>query len=287
MDWTMTLAWTGLAFFWVHTILMAAHAHMEGRSLRGRTRIWSQAGLYKGRVIRGDGPQGRLAVHQVEQTGRSRGDSYIHFHDRCYTSIWDGGAIELEDGEIVELQPHGYAEVWIPPSDQRRYAGTISGVPLDSAYEAARKARGYVRVLEHAVVPGDRVWVYDVATPGETRRDAADATSRHVGIRLSTVQRAVLATFDPRPWLRRRAWLASLAACGIVAAAVAVTVPIFAWEPFGFEAKLGALGAVIVFNLQQLALKWVRDATREPFHCHVRGRWPVSAKVVRTPVQGA
>lgn len=67
--------------------------------------------------------------------------------------------------------------------------------------------------------------------------------------------------------------MARLAAFGIVASAAAVTAPMFLWEPFGLEAKLGALGAVVVFNLQQLVLKLVRDYTREPAECHVRGCW--------------
>ncbi len=273
MDWTTPLAWMGLGFFWVHTLLMAAHAGAQGAALGRRLRVWASGGLRRARVVEGAGVGRQLAVHRVEQTGRSKGDPKIHFHDRAYHSELEGGALELEDGVVAKLPAGGPVEVWIDPTSQRARADVFGESEFESAHALARKARGFSRVLEHPVCDGDEVWFYGVGEDGAPLMTVSTASATYVGVLVPSPWTPVIATFDPRPWLRGRMWVARLAALGIVTSAVVVTAPMFLWEPFGLEAKLGALGAVIVFNLQQLALKMVRDYTREPSQCHVRGCW--------------
>ena len=128
-------------------------------------------------------------------------------------------------------------------------------------------------MLERSICVGDEVWIYGVDAEGQIVAATSGVPAAYVGVHVPSPWTPVIASFDPRPWMRGRAWVARLAAFGIVASAAAVTAPMFLWEPFGLEAKLGALGAVVVFNLQQLVLKLVRDYTREPAESHVRGCW--------------
>jgi len=164
-----------------------------------------------------------------------------------------------------------------PPARQRAKANAFEEADFKAAQTLAVKARGFPRVLEYSIRVGDEVRLFGWDGQGERSTRSSAGESAVVGETVGSPLTPVIATFDPRAWLRRRAWGARLAALVIVLSAVAVTVPMFVGEPFGLEAKVGALAAVIVFNLQQLWLKFVRDHTREPSQCHVRGTWSLEA----------
>lgn len=278
MDTTTILLWMGLGFFWVHTLLMSAHAIGEGHALSQRLGVWRRAGgLRRAQVTHGTGDGRRLAVHRIEQTGRSKKDGTIHFHDRVYRSSVDGGTLTLEGGLVITLEPAEKLEVWTNPVTQRAAAEDMDPKEFEDALSAARKARGFSRVIEQPVQAGDEVWLHGLDDAGAVRGKATATGGGYVGVHVPSSWTPVIATFDPRGWMWRRTWVARLVALAVVVSAAVVTVPMFAWEPFGVEAKLGALGAVVVFNLQQLWLKLVREYTRDPSRCHVRGCWRYEA----------
>src|SRR4051794_29993716 len=86
-----------LAILWINTLLVAAAAAQEIGRLRQRQAELG-AGLRRGRVLRGDGPDGVLAVHRVDQLGRAGGDAEIHFSDRRAEGEVFGGRVALDDG---------------------------------------------------------------------------------------------------------------------------------------------------------------------------------------------
>jgi len=263
---THVLAFVGLGFFWLHTLLMSAHAHREAARLRQRLATFSRRGVLRGRVVEGAGPEGRFAEHRVEQVGRSKGDGKIHFHDRDFVSRVLGGTIELEDGSRVAVESGTAAEVWIEDSAKRARARAGAGA-FAEAYPRAKKARGFQRSVDTGVQTGDEVWVTGL-----------EDTQSHVGAAVGGVTEAdpgvpVVSSFDPRPWLRRHALRADFAAVGFVLVSAACTVPML-WPPrFGLAAKIGAVAAIAVFNLLQLFLNMVREGTRVPSARPLRGVW--------------
>lgn len=279
---THVLAYLGLGFFWLHTLLMAAHALQEAGRLGARGRAWAQAGgLRRGKVVSGsghdegdDGDDGTagstVARHVVAQVGRSKGDGKIHFHDRAYEAEVLGARIELDDGEVVELAPGAGFEIWTDPASLRARAEAPAASEFEAAYASARKARGFLRRLESPVRVGDEVWLFGAANlvPADALADEDIG-----GVVFPDPRHPLLADFDPRGWLRRKVTMATAVAAAMILLAAGCTVAIF-WPPaWGLVSKLGAVAAIAVFNLQQLFLKLVRDATRLPPFAHVRGKW--------------
>lgn len=269
MTTTQAIAFLGLGFFWLHTVLMAAHAWREGQYLRRRLRAWRD-GLVPGRVVEARGEGEVFARHRVEQVGRSKGDGRIHFHDRAYVSEVLGGVVELDDGTRIDVGAGTRAEVWVEPGQRRAGEWSTStdleGPGAERAVAQATKARGLPRVLESSLGDGSRVWLYGLDMAGPPPR-------RVGGVEVADPRSSLVSSFDPRPWAARHARRAQLAAVAFVVLAGACSLAML-WPPrFGSLGVGGALAAVVVFNLLQLFLKLVRDHVRVPPIHRVGGLW--------------
>lgn len=257
-----------LAILWVNTLLVVGAALQEAvrlTRLRGR---WGGSGLggraLAGKVVRGEGPGGALAMHRVEQVGRYAADDAdrraILFSDKSYAGEAFAGVVATDGGEVRVAA--GSAEVWASPEAVREAAtcpdGTFAG-----AYADARKARGYHRTVEVAVRAGAEVWLVGAL------RDEDGAPVLGPGpdgvLRVSSI--------EPRAVCARKLALVALFVVGVLVAAASCTV-LALWPPyFGMVSTIGGALGLAYFLLVQPAGTALRDAVREPSRTAVRGSW--------------
>jgi hypothetical protein len=269
-----------LAILWVNTLLIAAAAakellRLEERRARLKPRKAGDStpgyGLIHGRVAEGNGPEGALARHRVEQVGRSAGDPEaqreIVFADRTIEGEVLGGSVQVEGEEEVILGPASgsAAEVWVSEAALREAAACPGAMGFDAAYAEARKARGFVRAVEVALRPGQEVWVAGEIT--RRGRDAAlfVAPSRSFGM--------LVAAVDPRAILARKIALSIAALVGILGGAAGATALALTQPYFGPVSTLGAALGLGFFILVQPAGTALRDAVLLPHRAFVRGAW--------------
>lgn len=235
------LAYFALALFWLHTLLIAAAAWGEYARLSPRGR-----GARPGVVLEGSGPQGQLATHRVRQVGRTRGDGVIHFHDRAHEGALFGGTLALAEGPHA-LAPGG--AVWASRAAQDAAAACPGPAAFADAAPRATRAAGWERDVEVSLGPGDRVWLAEGP------------------------EGPLVAAEDPARWRRRALALTAALLVGLPAAAAACTL-LCLWPPvFGDMSKLGALAALVAFNLFQLLGKLHRDAIQPPDARALGGVW--------------
>jgi hypothetical protein len=233
-----------LGILWANTLLIAAAAGQQLRDLLRRRA--ALAGVVRGRVARGDGPGGAIAVHRVAQVGRAaEGGDVILFHDRGASGEIFGGVVETADGPIA-IAPHADAEVWLSRAEIVDAGACASAAAFDEAHAAARRARGFTRTIEARLTSGQEVFVHG---------------------------RALVATLDPRPALARRAALAAAFIVGAILLAAACTA-VALWPPiFGRISTLGGALCLLFFLLVQPAGTALRDAVLVPSRAIVRGAW--------------
>lgn len=236
------LAWFALAVFWLNTLLVAAAGLVEARTLLA---AWGRRGR-RGRVLHGAGPEGQLAIHRVRQVGRSRGDGAIWFHDRAFEATVFGGEVAV--GEERQALAAG-GSVWVPRARQVAAAGCPDGQAFAAASPRASKAAGWERAVEVALGPGDAVWLSE--GPG--------------GL--------LVAGEDPARWRRRVVASTAALVVGVPAAAAACTA-LCLWPPvFGTVSQIGALAALVAFNLFQLLGRLHHEAIQPPGLLALRGVW--------------
>lgn len=274
------MGWFALAILWVNTLLIAAAAVKDlAALLRRRARLGGQRGqdlapgygLLEGRVTRGEGPEGALACHRVEQVGRSAGDSEkeraILFGDRTAAGEVFGGAIAVEGGgaEVVIAPATERTEVWIAQAALIEAGACPSADAFDAAYADARRARGFTRTVEAALRAGQKVWI--AGEIGRKGRDGAAVVtaSRDRGILVSTL--------DPRKLLGRKIALSIAAIAGILAGAAGVTALALTPPYFGPISTAGGALGLIYFLLVQPAGTALREAVLLPPEAFVRGAW--------------
>jgi hypothetical protein len=235
-----------LTFFWIHILLIAGSAWLDGRALArlGRGRV--RAGI----VRAGRGPGGVLASNTVEQVGRSKGDGVVHFSDAAHRSELFGGVVELDDGSELELEPATDVDVWPSPKRRLDVAAAKSADIVTAAASEARRARGYSRSVSVTIGEGERVFLLE-------REGGAD----------------IVSAVDPRRWIAGKRWLIAGFVVAELALAGACTVAIF-WPPlFDWLSMLGAAAALGLFlGVQPLGVA-VQDAVRTPDRAYLRGRW--------------
>lgn len=251
MDFTGFMAAFALAAFWVNTLLIAGAGWSECAGLRRRYAYMSRGtGARRGVVTAAEGADGALALCTVVQVGRSNGRGPILFHDRGRGSRVLGGVVALADGEQRALAEGAAVEVWV--SGLPRAAACHDAGSFAAALPAATRAAGWERRLELPLRVGDTIWLAG-QVDGEL----------------------VIADADPRGWLARVTWLTVALVLGLLVVAGACTVACL-WPPvFGTVSKLGALAALVAFNLFQLAGKLHHDAIQPPSLRVVDGQWPV------------
>lgn len=239
----------GLAILWVNTLLVVGAALTPLSELWSRLRrAWQPAEILEGAA------DGVLAEHVVEQIGRKASDDRdrqaILFHDRAYRSELAGGVIDVA-GEKVPLEP-GEVEVWIPQADKIERA-THPAADFEEAYRASRRAKGFVREVRSALREGQTVWF----APGE--KGSAPV---------------LLASFDPRGWLRGRIALVIVFQVAMIALSAVATYLCLYPPLFGTISKLGGLLGLVHFLLimQPLGVT-VREAALLPHVAVLRQSW--------------
>ncbi len=240
-----------LGILWVNTLLVA------GAALTPLGEMWSRLrrNLRPAEVTAGN-DDGVVAAHVIEQVGRKAADDdarqAILFHDCTYRSELAGGALSV-DGETIELTSSASKnaiEVWVSPAERKERAEAIGD--FDTAYKAARKAKGYRREVRSTVRVGQQVWF--AAGTGDSP--------------------PVLATFDPRSFLRGRIAMVFAFQLAMVALSGAATFLALYPPVFGTMSTVGGVLGLVHFLLvmQPLGVT-VREACLLPHVAVTRGSW--------------
>ena len=261
------IAWLLLAYFWLHTILMALDANMSSRSLKRLLNSMSPRSGENGSSIERvkinslSGEQDYFAAETVEQVGRSRGDGSIHFHERGRHGDCRGGVVELQSGEKIGIPSlsliPGERELWINPGPVQKKALVFSKEDFEGAYPPSQKARGWVRSLKSLWTTGDELWIVSAS---ELKEGGAN------DIRY-------FCDFEPRAWLARRIWALRFFAIALLVGALGCSI--FAlWPPlFGTVSTLGAFATLVYFNSVQLFLVLAKNAADVPGKVQIGGKW--------------
>ncbi len=244
-----------LAAFWLNTLLIAGAACSECAALRRRYAFLA-SGTGRGVVRAGDGPAGVLARWCVVQVGRSNGRGPIVLHDRSRTSQMFGGVLEVAGAQVrldADVDADAVAEVWVGATTRRGLVARPDRETFASVVPAATRAAGWERTVEASLGVGDVVWLARAEPAGDLR--------------------FVLAESDPRRWLTWITVRTAVLVIGLLVIAGACTV-VCLWPPvFATISKLGALAALVAFNLFQLAGKLHHDAIQPPAQATLGGTW--------------
>jgi hypothetical protein len=232
-----------LAILWVTTLLIAAAALKELGPLRAvRRRAWE-----RGVVARGDGPGAAIAVRRVEQVGRATDAGEVHFSDRAYTGEIFGGAVTLDSGGELAIEPTREAEVWPSASALAGATSPPDGDALGAALALAKKPKGLPRSVEARLGVGDVVFV----APGAP----------------------TVSAIDPRAWAAKKAALVVAFTVAEISAAALATAVALVPPAFGLVSKIGgALCLAFFLGVQPLGTA-VREAVRAPSRAALRGVW--------------
>lgn len=245
------VATLALAAFWVNTLLIAGAGWQTYAGLRRRYApcLALGTGLVRGTVAVGHGPGGAIAALRVRQVGRTNGRGPLLLHDRSREGVVHGGEVAT-DGGAIALAPGTDAEVWLADATRARAAACPDAETLAAARQAGVRAAGWEREVVVPLAVGSQIWL-----------------GGQVG------SRRVLADFDPRRWQTRASWLTAALVVGVVAAAAGCTV-LCLWPPvFGWVSEVGALAALVGFNLFQLLGKLHAEAIRPPQAQGLGGTW--------------
>lgn len=240
------MAGLALGFFWIQALLIVAGSFKELGATRRAAKALFGAGVQRGHVVSGDGPGGLIAEHQTIQRGRSKGNGWIHFHDREHQSAVFGGRIKLEDGRELAVEADG--EFWPSREDQVNEGGSYDAATFESAYAVARKAKGWMRTVRAGLGPDAEVWV-------------------------GSGDRPFVSAIDPQPWLRNRALaITGLMALHLAVAAACSTAAL--WPPiFDNVSKAGAVACLLWFMQAQDFTRIVGEWARPPSRAFLRGKW--------------
>lgn len=255
------VATLALAAFWVNTLLIAGAGWRAYAALRARYApcLAPGTGLVRGAVAAGHGPGGAIAALRVRQVGRTNGRGPLLLHDRSREGVVHGGAVAV-DGEAIALAPGTEAEVWLSAATRARAAACPDAETLAAARQAGVRAAGWEREVVVPLAVGAEIWL-----------------GGQVG------SRRILADFDPRRWRARAGWLTAALVVGVIAAAAGCTV-LCLWPPaFGRVSQVGALAALVVFNLFQLLGKLHAEAIRPPQALGLAGAWKARPTKNRAP----
>jgi hypothetical protein len=238
-----------LVSLWTAALLVALAAWQDARDL---LRLLARAR----RALPGVVESGK-ATWRLSQRGRALDAKApaIAFHDRAFEAVMSDVTVRA-DGGLYRVP--STSQVW-PSDEARRRATACPDAPLfDDVYRDAVKAAGHLREVKIELSPGDAVWVLGKVREGQVHGDG---------------EPVVLAAFDPRGYLGKRAALLSafipveLALCACVTR-VALTLP-----HFGTVSTVGAvLGLAFFLGVTPIGVA-LRDWARRPNNAYVRGEW--------------
>jgi hypothetical protein len=229
-----------LCAFWLEAVLVAAAAWQGVRELwRLRARA---ADLWVGEVAEVEGPAGELACHEVSQLGRGLESGAVAFRDVSYTSAVSGGALRAATGELFRVPAGARYAVWVAGHTTERLDAR------EAAWAAACSPAGLSRTLSGTVRIGERVFLGGDSSSGE----------------------GILASFNPRPWLRARLGVSMTFICGELtacAAATALTLWPPAWGPVCTAGGVLCLVLFLAITPLGVALRdWCRTPDRAFHH---------------------
>lgn len=278
-----------LAVVWVTTLLVAGAAAQRLVALAAQRRRMRPlapgevgVGLVEGDVAAG---AGEIAVHRVEQVGRQAADDHdqraIVFSDRSYAGEVLGGTLKQADGAELHVAPALDAEVWLRAEAVRAAAECPDSATFDSAYEQARKARGFARTVTAKAPEGARVWAFGEVRRGDPRT-----------MRPWPDGKLLLATFDPRGWCGARITELAVFIVLVIAVAAGCTAIALYRPHFGLVSTIGGALCLAYFLLVQPAGTAVRDRALFPHEHVLRGSWvkgaePHEQKAAATLLKGA
>jgi hypothetical protein len=255
MTFVGAVATLALAAFWVNTLLIAAAGWRECAALRRRYApcLALGTGLVRGTVTAGSGPDGAIAALRVRQVGRTNGRGPLLLHDHAREGAVFGGAVRLHSGEVIDLAPGTDAEVWLDRRTRRRAAQCPDEATRAVARTAGVRAAGWEREVTVPLARGAEIWLGGQVGSGR-----------------------ILAGFDPRRWRTRATWLTVALVLSVVGAAAGCTA-LCLWAPaFGTVSKVGALAALVGFNIFQLLGKLHHEAIQPPQAQGLGGAWSAS-----------
>lgn len=270
----------GLAIVWLNALLIAASARLvvrdqsRGRRALGPVREPTPGPvLLHGKVVSGEGDDGALAAHEVEQIGRAT-DIHevpgIQFSDRAFRSYVYGGTVEV-GGKTIRVSA-GEGEVWPARDAQQRVWAMKDDAQFDALYKDSKTTKGAPRVVRTALAAGDEVWVSGVLSErgGELVLEG-------------TAERPLFVSgLDPHRWRAKQArlaWLfivAELAVCAALTK-VALIPPYF--EGWGTWSTLGGAALLVFFlGVQPIGVA-LEEGARDPSRAWLRGEWKRSRPI--------
>lgn len=239
-----------LAILWVNTLLIAAAAWKELSKLLAKKRALADAGVVRGRVVKGAGDSDAFATLSVEQTGHGNGESphqkAILFHDRKHSGEVFGGVVEI-DGKEIEIPASKSGEVWVALEQLRREGEYPGDDAFDAAFVQAKRAKGYGRTVTAKISVGTDVWL------------AKDGS--------------FVSTIEPPPLLSKYASLAFVTIVGFFAAVTGITFLALQPPHFGPVSIIGGVLGLAYFLTVQPVGTMLRDAVRLPSVAWLRGDW--------------
>lgn len=260
-----------LTALWANTATILGAAAIDLRRLWRRHRRLGP--FIRGTVVQGDGPQGELARHVVDQRGRANPKGPILFHDLASRSTCYGGVIELDahPGAPPCILPAPAPtsvppRVWVSSVAQRRAALPQEQTEQTRAHAEATRAQGYLRQVEVTVGAGQEVWLNAHRSNNDTLTLPSDAP-------------LVLSTVSPTRWTWARSIEIVGLGIGILASATTVTVmcltpPVFT----GSVSTLGGfLGLAYFLGVQPIGVA-MRLRCRPPDRRLLRGSWKPSTQ---------
>jgi hypothetical protein len=240
----------GLAVVWVNALLIALAAFNEARRMMKESAALGD--VKQGKVVRGDGEDGALGVHETDQVGRALDAPVptIAWHDRSHASEIFGGAVLVGKKEIA-IEPSKDCEIWPARDRQLEKSRCPNDGEIDGMWKASRGAKGALRKVRTPIAVGDEVYV------------------AKNGVFLSAI--------EPRAWYAgrvRAALFFALAELGVCGALTFVAMR----EPhFGLVSTLGGAGLLLFFVFVQPIGVSVEENARAPSRSFLRGEWQRSA----------
>lgn len=243
----MGLALLGIS--WVTGFMIALDASIDLRSMLALLRSWKTT--LKAGTVKTD----ELAVHEVEQRVKELDSDSpgLVFFDRKHTSTVTGGLVSL-DGKDVKVSGAPGAEVWFDAATRAQNAACRTTAQFDGMLQRAQGAGGSTRIVKSTLRAGAPVWV-----AGQLEGD--------------TLVASLVSAFDPRGFVRARAW-ASFGVMLVSTAWVALGTWLAFWPPVFGLVSIGGAVVLIAHFLGMTALAMgAREKSRLPSVAYVRGVW--------------
>jgi hypothetical protein len=218
--------------------------------------------MIEGTIARADDDRRGFAEVRVEQVGYTLASATrrIMFHDRSRVGVVLGGWLRAGDAVVRVTSDRASARVW---TNDAGCAERASPSAFDEMFTEARGAAGCTRTVLRTIGVGERVYV-----AGELVRAGEELL-----LRAGPEGDLIVASEDPRPFLRSRQRLLAAIGLGEIAACALATRLALAGPRFGPTSMLGALACLAFFLLGTPVAAWARAISLSPDHIPSRETW--------------